>query len=136
MGFCIFIFIFILAVTCTLDFLYPSHRHGVRVCSSGDKSRRYSAGIVLESRPSHLQEFCRTCQARLLQRCPVSPHNFCESKKPFAGAGLEGSTLTSPEFKDFMIQGGDPTGTGRGGTSIYGPKLYVCYASPAVVVTF
>lgn len=22
--------------------------------------------------------------------------------------------------KDFMIQGGDPTGTGRGGTSIYG----------------
>ena len=24
-----------------------------------------------------------------------------------------------------MIQGGDPTGTGRGGTSIYGPRLYV-----------
>lgn len=24
-----------------------------------------------------------------------------------------------------MIQGGDPTGTGRGGTSIYGQKLYV-----------
>lgn len=27
--------------------------------------------------------------------------------------------------QDFMIQGGDPTGTGRGGTSIYGQKLYV-----------
>ena len=27
--------------------------------------------------------------------------------------------------KDFMVQGGDPTGTGRGGTSIYGQKLYV-----------
>lgn len=26
--------------------------------------------------------------------------------------------------QDFMIQGGDPTGTGRGGTSIYGQKLY------------
>ena len=25
-----------------------------------------------------------------------------------------------------MIQTGDPTGTGRGGTSIYGNKLYVC----------
>ncbi|GAB1519643.1 Peptidyl-prolyl cis-trans isomerase-like 1 [Rhizoctonia solani] len=25
--------------------------------------------------------------------------------------------------KDFMIQGGDPTGTGRGGTSIYGQKF-------------
>ena len=24
-----------------------------------------------------------------------------------------------------MVQGGDPTGTGRGGTSIYGQKLYV-----------
>jgi cyclophilin family peptidyl-prolyl cis-trans isomerase len=24
-----------------------------------------------------------------------------------------------------MVQGGDPTGTGRGGTSIYGEKLYV-----------
>ena len=25
--------------------------------------------------------------------------------------------------QDFMIQTGDPTGTGRGGTSIYGQKL-------------
>jgi cyclophilin family peptidyl-prolyl cis-trans isomerase len=25
--------------------------------------------------------------------------------------------------QDFMVQGGDPTGTGRGGTSIYGQKL-------------
>jgi cyclophilin family peptidyl-prolyl cis-trans isomerase len=24
---------------------------------------------------------------------------------------------------DFMIQGGDPTGTGRGGSSIYGEKV-------------
>jgi cyclophilin family peptidyl-prolyl cis-trans isomerase len=26
-------------------------------------------------------------------------------------------------IKDFMIQGGDPTGTGRGGESIYGGKF-------------
>ena len=26
-------------------------------------------------------------------------------------------------IKDFMIQGGDPTGTGRGGKSIYGDKF-------------
>lgn len=26
-------------------------------------------------------------------------------------------------IRDFMIQGGDPTGTGRGGTSIYGPTF-------------
>lgn len=26
-----------------------------------------------------------------------------------------------------MVQGGDPTGTGKGGTSIYGQKLYVAF---------
>lgn len=26
-------------------------------------------------------------------------------------------------IKDFIVQGGDPTGTGRGGESIYGPKF-------------
>ncbi|KAJ8490679.1 hypothetical protein OPV22_012400 [Ensete ventricosum] len=26
-------------------------------------------------------------------------------------------------LKDFIVQGGDPTGTGRGGESIYGPKF-------------
>jgi len=31
--------------------------------------------------------------------------------------------------KDFMVQGGDPTGTGKGGTSIYGQKLYVTHTS-------
>jgi hypothetical protein len=30
-------------------------------------------------------------------------------------------------LKDFMVQGGDPTGTGKGGTSIYGQKLYVAH---------
>lgn len=31
--------------------------------------------------------------------------------------------------KDFMVQGGDPTGTGKGGTSMYGQKLYVTHQS-------
>jgi peptidyl-prolyl cis-trans isomerase-like 1 len=28
--------------------------------------------------------------------------------------------LTGTGYQDFMIQGGDPTGTGRGGESVYG----------------
>ncbi len=33
-----------------------------------------------------------------------------------------------------MVQGGDPTGTGKGGTSIYGQKLYVAPPSPVTVL--
>lgn len=42
----------------------------------------------------------------------------------------------SLSLKDFMVQGGDPTGTGKGGTSIYGQKLYVAHhsASPSTAV--
>ena len=42
----------------------------------------------------------------------------------------------SLSLKDFMVQGGDPTGTGKGGTSIYGQKLYVAhqFASPPTAV--
>jgi cyclophilin family peptidyl-prolyl cis-trans isomerase len=40
------------------------------------------------------------------------------------GGGVGGHR---PQFhriiKDFMIQGGDPTGTGRGGESMYGRKF-------------
>jgi hypothetical protein len=39
-----------------------------------------------------------------------------------------------------MVQGGDPTGTGKGGTSIYGQKLYVlqksCYCHVPTVNIF
>jgi hypothetical protein len=34
-----------------------------------------------------------------------------------------------------MVQGGDPTGTGKGGTSIYGQKLYVYPSLPTVQIT-
>jgi peptidyl-prolyl cis-trans isomerase-like 1 len=39
-----------------------------------------------------------------------------------------------------MVQGGDPTGTGKGGTSIYGQKLYAlkksCYCHVPTVNVF
>ena len=45
-------------------------------------------------------------------------------------------SLTSfKQFKDFMVQGGDPTGTGRGGTSIYGQKLCVTLNAHCVDVS-
>jgi peptidyl-prolyl cis-trans isomerase-like 1 len=37
--------------------------------------------------------------------------------------GYYNSTIFHRIIPDFMAQGGDPTGTGRGGTSIYGDKF-------------
>ncbi|POM65880.1 Peptidyl-prolyl cis-trans isomerase ppi1 [Phytophthora palmivora] len=37
--------------------------------------------------------------------------------------GYYNNTIFHRIIKDFMIQGGDPTGTGRGGESIYGAKF-------------
>lgn len=37
--------------------------------------------------------------------------------------GYYNSTIFHRIIANFMIQGGDPTGTGRGGTSIYGDKF-------------
>ncbi|KAJ8517193.1 hypothetical protein ONZ45_g5577 [Pleurotus djamor] len=45
--------------------------------------------------------------------------NFAELAK----RGYYNGTVFHRIISDFMIQGGDPTGTGRGGTSIYGQKF-------------
>lgn len=38
-------------------------------------------------------------------------------------SGYYESTIFHRNIKGFMIQGGDPTGTGKGGTSIWGKKF-------------
>eukprot|EP00324_Dicrateria_rotunda_P007224 CAMPEP_0206160296 /NCGR_PEP_ID=MMETSP1474-20131121/6638_1 /ASSEMBLY_ACC=CAM_ASM_001110 /TAXON_ID=97495 /ORGANISM="Imantonia sp., Strain RCC918" /LENGTH=154 /DNA_ID=CAMNT_0053561549 /DNA_START=19 /DNA_END=479 /DNA_ORIENTATION=- len=50
---------------------------------------------------------------------PRTCHNFCELAK----SGYYDNTIFHRVIKDFMIQGGDPTGTGRGGSSVYGGKF-------------
>eukprot|EP00559_Dactyliosolen_fragilissimus_P000519 CAMPEP_0184863750 /NCGR_PEP_ID=MMETSP0580-20130426/12288_1 /TAXON_ID=1118495 /ORGANISM="Dactyliosolen fragilissimus" /LENGTH=146 /DNA_ID=CAMNT_0027362257 /DNA_START=103 /DNA_END=543 /DNA_ORIENTATION=+ len=40
-----------------------------------------------------------------------------------AEAGYYDGTIFHRIIRDFMIQGGDPTGTGRGGESVYGGKF-------------
>jgi len=40
-----------------------------------------------------------------------------------AHAGYYNGTIFHRIIRDFMIQGGDPTGTGRGGESVYGGKF-------------
>mmetsp|Transcript_6871 Transcript_6871/g.10011 ORF Transcript_6871/g.10011 Transcript_6871/m.10011 type:complete len:188 (+) Transcript_6871:51-614(+) len=47
----------------------------------------------------------------------------CYNIAALAHAGYYNGTIFHRIIKDFMIQGGDPTGTGRGGESVYGGKF-------------
>ncbi|KAM7205286.1 Cyclophilin-like domain containing protein [Rhypophila sp. PSN 637] len=53
------------------------------------------------------------------QHAPRTCNNFAT----LAQRGYYDGTIFHRVIKDFMIQGGDPTGTGRGGSSIYGDKF-------------
>lgn len=56
-------------------------------------------------------------EVELMQNvAPKATQNFLEH----AEKGYYNGTIFHRVIKDFMIQGGDPTGTGAGGTSIYG----------------
>jgi len=46
--------------------------------------------------------------------------NTCRNFAELARRGYYNNTIFHRVIPDFMIQGGDPTGTGRGGRSIYG----------------
>ncbi|CAK3958115.1 Peptidyl-prolyl cis-trans isomerase-like 1 [Lecanosticta acicola] len=47
----------------------------------------------------------------------------CQNFATLAGRNYYNDTVFHRVIPDFMIQGGDPTGTGRGGSSIYGEKF-------------
>jgi peptidylprolyl isomerase len=53
------------------------------------------------------------------KKAPLTTKNFKELIK----SGYYNGVSFHRIIKDFMIQGGDPTGTGRGGQSIYGKKF-------------
>lgn len=76
--------------------------------------------------PTDVQEFRRALQERILQWCHIPPNHrrACVFE---ALVVFERAQSVSRCRQDFMVQGGDPTGTGRGGTSIYGQRLYVSH---------
>ncbi|XP_009471474.1 PREDICTED: peptidyl-prolyl cis-trans isomerase-like 1 [Nipponia nippon] len=53
------------------------------------------------------------------KHAPRTCKNFAE----LCRRGYYNGTKFHRVIKDFMVQGGDPTGTGRGGASIYGKQF-------------
>mmetsp|Transcript_1095 Transcript_1095/g.1230 ORF Transcript_1095/g.1230 Transcript_1095/m.1230 type:complete len:166 (-) Transcript_1095:446-943(-) len=53
------------------------------------------------------------------QHAPKTCFNFAELSK----IGYYDGTIFHRVIKEFMIQGGDPTGTGKGGESVFGGKF-------------
>ncbi len=47
----------------------------------------------------------------------------CKNFEQLTQRGYYNNTIFHRIISDFMVQGGDPTGTGRGGASIYGDKF-------------
>lgn len=47
----------------------------------------------------------------------------CENFSELVSRGYYNNTVFHRIIPDFMVQGGDPTGTGRGGASIWGEKF-------------
>ncbi|KAK9834481.1 hypothetical protein WJX74_002655 [Apatococcus lobatus] len=54
--------------------------------------------------------------------CDIVPRT-CENFFVLAESGYYSNTIFHRSIRNFMIQGGDPTGTGTGGESIYGPTF-------------
>jgi peptidylprolyl isomerase len=51
---------------------------------------------------------------------PETSPKACENFTKLIGKGYYNGLIFHRVIKDFMIQGGDPTGTGRGGSSVWG----------------
>ncbi|KAF8621521.1 hypothetical protein AX15_007750 [Amanita polypyramis BW_CC] len=53
----------------------------------------------------------------------LKPDQSCKNFAELTKRGYYNGVMFHRVIADFMIQGGDPTGTGRGGTSIYGQRF-------------
>ncbi|KAG9482948.1 hypothetical protein GDO78_009091 [Eleutherodactylus coqui] len=65
------------------------------------------------------------------EHAPLTCRNFAELSR----RGYYNGTKFHRIIKDFMVQGGDPTGTGRGGGSIYDGKHFADELHPELKFT-
>jgi peptidylprolyl isomerase len=77
----------------------------------------YAGGLAMEPTTVVLETNQGTIEIRLMT--DVAP-KACENFVKLAGKGYYNGLIFHRVIKGFMIQGGDPTGTGTGGGSIWG----------------
>lgn len=88
--------------------------------SQGDQVATGTMSVHEEDEVVRLETSMGTIEVELYtQHAPVTSRNF----KELALRGYYDNTIFHRVIKDFMVQGGDPTGTGKGGESAYGGKF-------------
>ena len=96
----------------------------------------YAQGIVMQEQIVVLETNQGIIEIKLMPN--VAP-KACENFTSLVRAGYYNGIIFHRVIKNFMIQGGDPTGTGRGGSSIWGEPFKdefdssVQFDKPAIV---
>jgi peptidyl-prolyl cis-trans isomerase-like 1 len=78
--------------------------------------------FTVELYKAHAPKVC-TLPRVMVQRWTRTDIQTCNNFSKLAERGYYNGVVFHRIIPGFMIQGGDPTGTGRGGTSVYGDKF-------------
>jgi len=70
----------------------------------------------------HMTFLCRMGELSIELYWKHAPKT-CKNFEELCRRGYYDGTIFHRVIRDFMVQGGDPTGTGRGGASIYGKSF-------------
>ncbi len=79
------------------------------------------SGLAQGSGDSDMSVFLETTQGQIeIKLKPETAPRACENFTRLVEKGYYNGLIFHRVIKDFMIQGGDPTGTGTGGESVWG----------------
>ena len=105
--------VFVRILVVTMMFLGVTMTEGVRAQKETESMAGKTSVVVLETNQGNIE-------VRLFE--DIAP-KACENFKGLAEKGYYNGIIFHRVIKSFMIQGGDPTGTGRGGESLWGASF-------------
>ena len=84
---------------------------------------RTAAAVAMAQQPVPEVQINTTMGSFTVELYPSFAPKTCKNFEELARRGYYDGTIFHRIISDFMVQCGDPTGTGRGGESIYGGKF-------------